>query len=215
MNAAHFKPASFLSSKSNAPAALSTSTIGHLCWNSWTRWAECFYFVFCFFHEPKKNHEPVIRSLLCCSSFSLSNIHTWTSTPHTPPTQVASWYNVVVFTASLQQYGNPVIDALDRGRGIVKGRYFREVRICLFCLFVCLFVCFVCLFVLFVCLLCCVLVCILPWRCLCRFAPYFFCLFVFVLFCFNFFIFFFFLLGFPSHTSLFFKVLPTRGKHVC
>eukprot|EP00051_Salpingoeca_urceolata_P016384 m.216814 g.216814 ORF g.216814 m.216814 type:complete len:251 (-) comp18661_c0_seq2:100-852(-) len=39
---------------------------------------------------------------------------------------VAEWYNVVVFTASLSEYGNPVIDYLDRGRGLVKARLFRE-----------------------------------------------------------------------------------------
>lgn len=39
---------------------------------------------------------------------------------------VALWYEVVIFTASLQQYGNPVIDALDRGRRLVNRRLFRD-----------------------------------------------------------------------------------------
>eukprot|EP01137_Pigoraptor_chileana_P012925 Opistho-2@65794 len=41
-------------------------------------------------------------------------------------TAVAAWYNVVVFTASLRQYGDPVIDSLDCGRGLIQRRYFRE-----------------------------------------------------------------------------------------
>jgi len=32
----------------------------------------------------------------------------------------------VVFTASLQPYGDPVIEKLDRGRGMFKARYFRD-----------------------------------------------------------------------------------------
>lgn len=32
---------------------------------------------------------------------------------------VAQWYDIVVFTASLGEYANPVIDALDRGQGVV------------------------------------------------------------------------------------------------
>ncbi|MCO5599366.1 hypothetical protein L7F22_053467 [Adiantum nelumboides] len=31
--------------------------------------------------------------------------------------KVASWYHVVVFTASVQEYADPVIDWLDQGRG--------------------------------------------------------------------------------------------------
>eukprot|EP01134_Creolimax_fragrantissima_P003530 CFRG3530T1 len=39
---------------------------------------------------------------------------------------VATMYNIVVFTASLREYADPVIDALDRGRGIITRRFFRE-----------------------------------------------------------------------------------------
>jgi CTD nuclear envelope phosphatase 1 len=42
--------------------------------------------------------------------------------------QVASWYHVVIFTASVQEYADPVIDWLDQGRGLIGGRMFREVR---------------------------------------------------------------------------------------
>lgn len=40
--------------------------------------------------------------------------------------QISQWYNLVVFTASLRQYGDPVIDSLDLGRGILRQRLFRE-----------------------------------------------------------------------------------------
>ncbi|KXS09491.1 hypothetical protein M427DRAFT_64007 [Gonapodya prolifera JEL478] len=39
---------------------------------------------------------------------------------------VAQWYRVVIFTASMPEYAEPVIDHLDPGGGIVSGRYFRE-----------------------------------------------------------------------------------------
>lgn len=37
------------------------------------------------------------------------------------------WYTVVIFTASMQEYADPVIDWLDQGRGLIGGRLFREV----------------------------------------------------------------------------------------
>lgn len=40
--------------------------------------------------------------------------------------KVASWYHVVVFTASVQEYADPVIDWLDQGRGLISARLFRE-----------------------------------------------------------------------------------------
>eukprot|EP01119_Soliformovum_irregulare_P019850 TRINITY_DN6368_c0_g1_i4.p1 TRINITY_DN6368_c0_g1~~TRINITY_DN6368_c0_g1_i4.p1 ORF type:complete len:134 (-),score=7.30 TRINITY_DN6368_c0_g1_i4:381-782(-) len=40
---------------------------------------------------------------------------------------VCEWYDVVVFTASLSQYANPVIDNLGRKR-VVRRRLFREVE---------------------------------------------------------------------------------------
>ncbi|KNC54173.1 serine/threonine-protein phosphatase dullard-A [Thecamonas trahens ATCC 50062] len=40
--------------------------------------------------------------------------------------QVAAWYDVVVFTASLHQYANPVLDALDPDSELIAQRYFRE-----------------------------------------------------------------------------------------
>ncbi|EGG08562.1 uncharacterized protein MELLADRAFT_34885 [Melampsora larici-populina 98AG31] len=39
---------------------------------------------------------------------------------------VSSWYTVVIFTASMREYADPVIDWLDQGRGIIDGRLFRE-----------------------------------------------------------------------------------------
>jgi len=39
--------------------------------------------------------------------------------------KVAEWFEVVIFTASMQQYADPLIDQLDP-RKLVKGRLFRE-----------------------------------------------------------------------------------------
>lgn len=39
---------------------------------------------------------------------------------------VSSWYTLVIFTASMQEYADPVIDWLDAGRGILSRRLFRE-----------------------------------------------------------------------------------------
>ncbi|KIJ70000.1 hypothetical protein HYDPIDRAFT_23152 [Hydnomerulius pinastri MD-312] len=40
--------------------------------------------------------------------------------------KVSGWYTLVVFTASMQEYADPVIDWLDAGRGILAHRFFRE-----------------------------------------------------------------------------------------
>ncbi|KZT13070.1 NIF-domain-containing protein [Laetiporus sulphureus 93-53] len=40
--------------------------------------------------------------------------------------KVSGWYTLVVFTASMQEYADPVIDWLDAGRGILTRRFFRE-----------------------------------------------------------------------------------------
>ncbi|KAF8529201.1 NIF-domain-containing protein [Hysterangium stoloniferum] len=40
--------------------------------------------------------------------------------------KVSSWYTLVIFTASMQEYADPVIDWLDAGRGILGRRFFRE-----------------------------------------------------------------------------------------
>ncbi|KDQ28926.1 hypothetical protein PLEOSDRAFT_1063653 [Pleurotus ostreatus PC15] len=39
---------------------------------------------------------------------------------------VSSWYTLVIFTASMQEYADPVIDWLDAGRGILGRRLFRD-----------------------------------------------------------------------------------------
>lgn len=41
--------------------------------------------------------------------------------------QVSSWYTLVIFTASMQEYADPVIDWLDAGRGYFAKRLYREV----------------------------------------------------------------------------------------
>ncbi|OBZ77138.1 CTD nuclear envelope phosphatase 1 [Grifola frondosa] len=40
--------------------------------------------------------------------------------------KVSGWYTLVIFTASMQEYADPVIDWLDAGRGILGRRLFRE-----------------------------------------------------------------------------------------
>ncbi|EJF62789.1 NIF-domain-containing protein [Dichomitus squalens] len=40
--------------------------------------------------------------------------------------KVSQWYTLVIFTASMREYADPVIDWLDAGRGIFSRRYFRE-----------------------------------------------------------------------------------------
>lgn len=44
--------------------------------------------------------------------------------------KVSTWYTLVIFTASMQEYADPVIDWLDAGRGILGKRLFREVNGC-------------------------------------------------------------------------------------
>ncbi|KAG0131552.1 NLI interacting factor-like phosphatase-domain-containing protein [Tuber indicum] len=39
---------------------------------------------------------------------------------------VCKWYNLVIFTASVQEYADPVIDWLEQNRKYFKGRYYRQ-----------------------------------------------------------------------------------------
>ena len=41
--------------------------------------------------------------------------------------QVSRWYDLVVFTASMEIYGAAIADKLDNNRGILKTRYYRQV----------------------------------------------------------------------------------------
>ncbi|KAF2719528.1 hypothetical protein K431DRAFT_286653 [Polychaeton citri CBS 116435] len=40
--------------------------------------------------------------------------------------KVAKWYNLVIFTASVQEYADPVIDWLEREKKYFSGRYYRQ-----------------------------------------------------------------------------------------
>ncbi|KAH8923122.1 NLI interacting factor [Atractiella rhizophila] len=40
--------------------------------------------------------------------------------------KVSRWYTIIVFTASMREYADPVIDWLDAGQNIIMGRYFRD-----------------------------------------------------------------------------------------
>ncbi|XP_022244794.1 CTD nuclear envelope phosphatase 1A-like isoform X2 [Limulus polyphemus] len=49
--------------------------------------------------------------------------------PGTPPDfvlKVSQWYELVVFTASMEIYGAAVADKLDNNRGILRKRYYRQ-----------------------------------------------------------------------------------------
>lgn len=48
------------------------------------------------------------------------------NTPSSLASQVSKWYTVIVFTASMQEYADPVIDWLDPNRVLVHSRLFRE-----------------------------------------------------------------------------------------
>lgn len=43
-----------------------------------------------------------------------------------PWPQVSKWYNLVVFTASVQEYADPVIDWLESERKYFTGRFYRQ-----------------------------------------------------------------------------------------
>ncbi|KAI0772060.1 HAD-like domain-containing protein [Trametes elegans] len=55
-----------------------------------------------------------------------TTIRTFIETNQTILPQVSQWYTLVIFTASMQEYADPVIDWLDAGRGILGRRLFRE-----------------------------------------------------------------------------------------
>jgi CTD nuclear envelope phosphatase 1 len=40
--------------------------------------------------------------------------------------QICKWYNLVIFTASVQEYADPVIDWLEQERKFFSGRYYRQ-----------------------------------------------------------------------------------------
>ncbi|XP_018430843.1 PREDICTED: CTD nuclear envelope phosphatase 1 [Nanorana parkeri] len=42
------------------------------------------------------------------------------------PAQVSQWYELVVFTASMEIYGSAVADKLDNNRGILQRRFYRQ-----------------------------------------------------------------------------------------
>lgn len=41
--------------------------------------------------------------------------------------QVGQWFDLVIYTASMEIYGAAVSDKLDMGRGLLIRRYFRQV----------------------------------------------------------------------------------------
>jgi CTD nuclear envelope phosphatase 1 len=45
---------------------------------------------------------------------------------YTSLTKVSKWYDCVIFTASVQEYADPVIDWLEAERKIFKARYYRQ-----------------------------------------------------------------------------------------
>jgi CTD nuclear envelope phosphatase 1 len=47
-------------------------------------------------------------------------------TPLNANLQVASWYTLVIYTASMPEYADPVIDWLDGGKGYFQKKLYRE-----------------------------------------------------------------------------------------
>ena len=42
--------------------------------------------------------------------------------------KVSQWYELVIYTASTEEYGSKVSDFLDNGRGFLNRRFYRKVR---------------------------------------------------------------------------------------
>lgn len=51
----------------------------------------------------------------------------WSIHPVSAAPQISQWYKVVIFTASLAEYADPVIDWLDQDHNVISQRYFRQV----------------------------------------------------------------------------------------
>lgn len=85
---------------------------------------------------------PVYLHLLCALFFlSTKLIHQFSNEyivyvcPLVGICQVSQWYELVVFTASMEIYGSAVADKLDNNRDILKRRYYRQVKT--YCLHIC------------------------------------------------------------------------------
>lgn len=65
----------------------------------------------------------VVSPSRSCHPFIVDGL-TWTDS--FSPKQVASWYTLVIFTASMPEYADPVIDWLDGGRGLFAKKLYRE-----------------------------------------------------------------------------------------
>lgn len=73
--------------------------------------------------QPVTHHHMVVEVVIDtapCTFYVIKRPHVDTFLK-----KVAEWYDVIIFTASMRQYADPLIDQLDR-RGLVKGRLFRE-----------------------------------------------------------------------------------------
>jgi hypothetical protein len=56
-----------------------------------------------------------------------SHLDSWKFWYFTVCFQVSQWYDLVVFTASMEMYGTAVADILDNKRSILNRRYYRQV----------------------------------------------------------------------------------------
>lgn len=55
---------------------------------------------------------------------------------------VSQWYELVVFTASMEIYGSAVADKLDNNKGFLKRRYYRQVTATTLDVSVCINICY-------------------------------------------------------------------------
>ena len=53
-------------------------------------------------------------------------LHTLVKIVHKFKFQVSQWYELVVFTASMEIYGTAVADKLDNEKGMLRRRYYRQ-----------------------------------------------------------------------------------------
>lgn len=73
--------------------------------------------------QPVNHHQIVVEVVIDampCTFYVIKRPHVDTFLK-----KVSEWYDVIIFTASMRQYADPLIDQLDT-KGLVKGRLFRE-----------------------------------------------------------------------------------------
>lgn len=85
------------------------------------------------FFVHKRPHVDFFLEVVSMYQFSYICVLAFLHGLPTPPLcvfmQVSQWYELVVFTASMEIYGSAVADKLDNNRNILKRRYYRQVTL--------------------------------------------------------------------------------------